>query len=440
MLNLFLDRMKPILGEDYDAFVKSLNDPQKQSLHVNILKDPSHTIPNSFHLMRHPYVENGYYFEKETHPMGKYSYHAAGLYYIQEPSAMLVGSLAPLKKGMRVLDMCAAPGGKSSSIAMRIGSEGLLVTNDITPNRAAILSENMERCGFTNTVVINTDPCKLPSLLPGFFNMVFIDAPCSGEGMFRKLDQAKTTWSESKVYECAHIQKNLIQAAYDLLADDGIIVYSTCTYELEENEYQIQLALDTLDLELIPFDLKPGFTPGIGLPETIRLYPHRFNGEGHYIALLRKTGHTPSGNVQSLKSNLTKEQQKLVNEFYQSTMNCDIPSFLYASNNHIYAVPYPYIDFKKTRVLRNGLYLGECKKNRFEPSHSMALAYAPSAFKRTYNFTYNCVEIEKYLHGETLEGHQGNGFGLITIDGFGLGLVKEVQGVLKNFYPKGLRR
>lgn len=440
MLDIFFERMKDLLQEDYPQFIKSLEEPPYRAIHVNTHKDTADDIPKKYALRPHPYVHHGFYFDKDQLPLGKLAYHDAGLYYIQEPSAMLVGELADLKPGMRVLDLCAAPGGKSTKAALAIGDDGLLIANDIISARAKILSENIERFGLKNTIVTNTSPGNLAQLLPGFFDVVIVDAPCSGEGMFRKLNQAKTTWSMEKVQECSTIQRELIDDAYTLLKENGLLIYSTCTYEKEENEEQIIYALEKYPFTLVPITIQEGFTEGINLPGTIRLYPHKFQGEGHFIAKLKKNVAEVSRSYPTLKSNLTKEQHQLLTTFYQQNLNCPLPPFLMASQNHIYAIPYPYLDLKKCRVLRNGLYLGECKKNRFEPSHSLALALQPEEALRTYNFQADSQDIKKYLHGETLEGHLGNGFGLVLVDGYPLGFVKEVNSILKNYYPKGLRK
>lgn len=439
MLNEFFLRMKNILNDEYDEFVKALEKPAYQSIHINFNKDTEDEIANKYHLKAHPYVKNGYYFNKEEIQLGKLPYHEAGLYYIQEPSAMLVSELADIKKGMRVLDMCAAPGGKSTKAGILAGDEGLLICNDISNSRAKILSENIERFGLKNTLVSNIDPVMFSKYLPNFFDVIIVDAPCSGEGMFRKLDQAKSTWSLEKVEECAMIQKNLIKAAYECLKPGGTLIYSTCTYELEENEHQITEALQNYDFELIPIEMKEGYSSI--LEGTIRLYPHKFNGEGHFIAKLRKKGIPTDFNYPQMKSNLNATQKKLVQDFYKDTLNIPVPSCLFASQDHIYAIPEPYLDLKKVRFLRQGLYLGECKKNRFEPSLSLALSLKPEEAKRIYSFSNESDEIAKYMHGETLEGHLGDGFGLICIDGkYPIGFVKEVKGTLKNFYPKGKRR
>jgi len=440
VLSEFFSRMKNVLNDEYEEFIQALEKPAYQAIHINTNKDTENYIATKYHLLPHPYVGNGYYFNREKIQLGKLPYHEAGLYYIQEPSAMLVSELAQIKPGMRVLDMCAAPGGKSTKAALLIGEDGLLICNDISNSRAKILSENIERFGLKNTIVTNIDPQLFPNYLPGFFDVVIVDAPCSGEGMFRKLDQAKTTWSTQKVEECALIQEKLIKSAHACLKPGGTLIYSTCTYEIKENEEQIQNALSSLSFELLPIEMQEGYSSL--LEGTIRLYPHKFNGEGHFIAKLKKIDDsTKEYSYPTTQSNLNPTQKKLLKEFYTNTLNIPMPSCLLASQDHIYAIPAPFLDLKKVRILRQGLYLGECKKNRFEPSLSLALSLKPEEIKRVYHFNHDSEEITKYIHGETLEGHLGDGFGVICIDGkYPIGFVKEVKGVLKNFYPKGKRR
>lgn len=432
--------MEEILGDEFEDFTQALEKPAYQALYINTNKDQNDAISKKYNLIQHPYVNHGYYFDKSMIQMGKFPYHDAGLYYIQEPSAMLVAELADLKPGMRVLDLCAAPGGKACKAAIKIGDEGLLIANDISTPRAKILSENIERMGLKNTIVTNATSTQLAKVFHGFFDAIIVDAPCSGEGMFRKLDIAKETWSEAKVDECAAIQIELLNDACDMLKDGGILMYSTCTYEVKENEDQVRYALENLPFELVPLKAKPGLVNGINLEGTLRLYPHHFNGEGHFIAKMQKHQATEEKSIKQKKNNLNKEQMQLFKKFYQDTMNMPIPDGLYVSNEHLYALPYPYLDLEKVRILRNGLYLGQFKKNRFEPSLSLALAFECEDFKRVYNYQETDQEIAMYLHGDTFEGHQGNGFGVVAIEGHPLGFVKETSGILKNFYPKGLRK
>ena len=440
-MNEFENYMQSILKEAYPAFQKTLQQPDYKAIHVNTQKDPEMTIPAHFSLQPHPYVKTGFYFDKETLPLGRYAYHDAGLYYIQEPSAMLVAELAEGKPGMKVLDLCAAPGGKATRIALQVGKEGLLVANDINANRARILSENIERFGLANTIVLCSDPQALVKRFENYFDIVILDAPCSGEGMFRKLDQAVETWSVQKVDECAHLQSQLIEQAYAMLKPGGTLMYSTCTYEIKENEDQVRQALERFDLTLDPLEIRPGLTEGIDLPGTLRLYPHLFKGEGHFIAKMikgKQAVSTPIARPQT--SRLTKEQSQLVADFYAQHLKIPLPKTIIANQNHLYAIRPDFPDLKGLRVLRQGLYLGECKKKRFEPSHSLALSLDKEEVRSYYDYPYDAIEIKKYLHGETLEGNHDNGFALICVDGFSLGFAKEVNHVLKNYYPKGLRK
>lgn len=441
-MNEFENYMQSILKDDYPAFQNALQQPDYKAIHINTQKDPHLTIPQKFSLKAHPYVRTGYYFDKEMLPLGRYAYHDAGLYYIQEPSAMLVAELADLKPGMKVLDLCAAPGGKATRAALLVGKQGLLVANDINANRARILSENIERFGLENTIVLCSDPQALVSRFENYFDAIILDAPCSGEGMFRKLDQAVETWSPQKVDECAHIQSRLIEQAYHMLKPGGTLMYSTCTYEIKENEDQVRQALDRFALKLVPLEVRPGMAEGIELAGTLRLYPHLFHGEGHFIAKMIKeeNGSTTSSHFNPQSSNLNREQQQLISEFYANNLKIPLPRTIIANQNHLYAIRTDFPDLKGLRVLRQGLYLGECKKKRFEPSHSLALSLSKDDVQSFYDYPYDSIEIKKYMHGETLEGHHENGFALILVDGFSLGFAKEVNHVLKNYYPKGLRK
>ena len=336
--------------------------------------------------------------------------------------------------------MCAAPGGKTCFTASKLSSAGLMIANDINKLRAGILSENVERFGLQNTIVTNSDPVKLEKYFNNFFDKIILDAPCSGEGMFRKLDQAVETWSIEKVNECAYIQRNLINSAYQMLKDEGILIYSTCTYSLEENEDQVKYMTNDLQMELLEIKKQPGMASGYQNDKVVRMYPHLNKGEGQFIALLKKHTNGSTKKINFLKPNVTKDQLNLVTKFYHNNLNLPVPQYLYNSNNHIYAILPQFPDLKGTKVLRNGLYLGECKKGRFEPSHSLALSLKKEDVKRYYNFKADDLNISKYLHGETLIGNNQKGYGLILVDGYPLAFYKESNNQVKNLFPKGLRR
>lgn len=437
---IFLNRMKDILKDEYDAFIESLSKPNIKAIYLNDNKSHVFDYLNKNYITKHPIVDNGYYFDYMNYPLGKSPFFLAGLYYIQEPSAMLVAHSIDIKEDDYVLDMCAAPGGKTCAIATKLSNKGLMIANDINPLRAKILSENVERFGLENTIVTNCDPVLLTKQLTGFFDKIILDAPCSGEGMFRKEDQAIETWSLDKVNECAYIQKNLMKAAYELLAPNGEIIYSTCTYSKEENEDIIRYALDNFDLSLVPIEKSHGMCEGIHMKEAVRLYPHKYNGEGHFIALLKKGNIGNTNKIRMLKSNINKDKQKIVQDFYKENLNIKTPAYLFDNNNHIYSILPHFPKLDKIRVLRNGLYLGECKKNYFVPSYSLALTLNKDSVKRYYSYKEDSIEIKKYISGETLEGHNQKGYGVIFVEEYPLSFYKESNNQVKNLFPKGLRR
>ena len=431
-------RMKSLLKDEYDDFKKALLEKPVKGLYLNRNKKNVERVLDQNYVEHHPIVENGYLYDENYHP-GRSAYFLAGLYYIQEPSAMLVADALPIEPDDFVLDMCGAPGGKSCEIASRLTGEGVLIANDIEASRARILSENIERFGLDNTIVTNVDPMRFTKQFQEVFDKIVLDAPCSGEGMFRKLEQAIDTWSEEKVLECAHIQKNLLKGAYDMLKQGGMVIYSTCTYSYEENEAMVHYAVDELGFELLPLNKSSGLCPGVDLDEVVRCYPHHYRGEGHFIALLRKPGNSPRKQVRTIKPSVNLADLKVLKAFYQENLNKKVPSYIIENNGHLYAVKKNFPELKGIRVLRNGLYLGEVRKNRFIPSYSLALTLTKQDVKRSYDFPSESEEIKKYIHGETLEGTGEKGFGVIFVDGYPLSFYKESNQV-KNLFPKGLRR
>lgn len=431
-------RMKSLLKDEYDDFKKALLEKPVKGLYLNRNKKNVERVLEEQYIEHHPIVENGYLYDENYHP-GRSAYFLAGLYYIQEPSAMLVADALPIEPDDFVLDMCAAPGGKSCEIASRLTGEGILIANDIEASRARILSENIERFGLDNTIVTNVDPMRFTKQFQEAFDKIVLDAPCSGEGMFRKLEQAIDTWSEEKVLECAHIQKNLLKGAYDMLKQGGMVIYSTCTYSYEENEAMVHYAVDELGFELLPLNKSNGLCPGVDLDEVVRCYPHHYRGEGHFIALLKKPGNSPRKQVRTIKPSVNLADLKVLKAFYQENLNKKVPSYIIENNGHLYAVKKNFPELKGIRVLRNGLYLGEVRKNRFIPSYSLALTLTKQDVKRSYDYPSESEEIKKYIHGETLEGTGEKGFGVIFVDGYPLSFYKESNQV-KNLFPKGLRR
>lgn len=440
MNELFEKQMKDLLKDEYENFKEALLKPNQKAIYLNPLKKDVLKYLDHNYIKEHVVVKDGYYFDYEKYPLGKSPFFCCGLYYIQEPSAMLVSHFLDIKEDDYVLDMCAAPGGKACAIASRLSNNGLMIANDFVALRAKILSENIERFGLQNTIVTNCDPVNFPKILPEFFDKIVLDAPCSGEGMFRKSDAAIETWSIDKVNECAYIQRNLIDAALKLLKPGGQLIYSTCTYNMIENEQQVQYLLDNYDCSLIPIKKSHGMQPGINMKEAVRLYPHQYNGEGHFIALIQKHGESSVSKVKMMKSSINKQNKQLVDDFYKTYLNIKTPPYLYDNNNHIYAILPQFPELKGIRVLRNGLYLGECKKNRFEPSLALALTLTKKDVKQYYSYSEYDKHITDYIHGETIEGSTQKGYGVLFVEDYPLSFYKESNKQAKNLYPKGLRR
>ena len=437
---LFCARMRTLLGQSSENFFASYELPRHAALRFNPRK--TEDLPNlPFALRPVPWAPHGYYYDPELRP-GLHPYHDAGLYYLQEPSAMAPAALLDPRPGERVLDLCAAPGGKSTQLASAMQGQGLLVCNEIHPKRAQILSGNIERLGFANTLVLNETPQRLSRRFPDWFDRVLVDAPCSGEGMFRKEAAALTDWSVETVKMCAARQLDILLDAAKLLRPGGRLVYSTCTFAPEENEGVIAAFLASrpdYDIEAVE---APYFAPGHPewvdgpqtLSKTFRLWPHLLNGEGHFAAVLRRKegGETPC--LPELKHEpMPKEFAAFAKENLPPLP--EGTPLLFGQTLYLAAPGTP--DLQGLRVLRSGLELGQLRKGRFEPAHALALWLKDAG--ETLSLPSDSQELHRYLHGETLPtGHKG--WTLVQVDGYSLGWGKGAAGILKNHYPKGLRR
>lgn len=437
-IELFYQRMADLLQEEYPLFEKALEQQESKGFYLNTLKSDILDHLDHNRIKAHEFLVNSYRYNQDHYQPGRHPYFDLGLYYIQDPAAMIVANTVTLNKDDYILDMCGAPGGKSCKIAMELSSQGLLVANDISPLRAKILSGNIERMGITNAIVTNGDPQKFTSDFDGFFDKVFLDAPCSGEGMFRKTDKAIATWSPEKISECVTIQRRLLDRAYALLKKDGLLVYSTCTYSLEENEKQVKYMLENYPVELVKIPMMPGMSSGIDLEGTIRMYPHKYQGEGQFVAVLKKLEEAHD-RTKTLGDNITKSQRELIQQFYQANLNLTMPECLFNSNDHIYAINPNFVQIPNFKILRTGLYLGVCKKNRFEPAHSLARTLTKEQVKRFVDLPVDSPEFKNYLAGLTLKAAGQKGYGVIFGDGYPLSFYKESD-MIKNLYPKGLRR
>ena len=460
----FRNRMKQMLKEEYPAFENSYAKPSCQSLRINELKGDVNKVCGKTDFLedRVPWAEDGYYYKEEGRP-GKHPFHEAGVYYIQEASAMApVMALQP-KAGEKILDLCAAPGGKSTQIAAAMKGQGLLVCNEIHSQRAKILSENIERMGVVNALVTNHEPAVLETHFQEYFDRILVDAPCSGEGMFRKNEEAVKEWSPENVSMCAGRQLDILESAAGMLRPGGTMVYSTCTFAPSEDEGTINSFLaEHPEFSLVEIPQFAGMEPGNPaylknscdrdtiteesrkirneLTKTVRLWPHKLKGEGHFMACLRKegvlTGETFStGGVQKgFPEGECREWQEFEKQYLRKELAGQYLKF----GDQLYLIPENMPSLKGLKVLRAGLHLGTIKKDRFEPSHALALSLRPEEAVLTYDLTVK--EAEEYLSGQTFQAEGEKGWYLISVEGYSLGWGKLAGGIMKNHYPKGLRK
>ncbi|MBQ7793466.1 MAG: RsmB/NOP family class I SAM-dependent RNA methyltransferase [Clostridia bacterium] len=430
----FADKMRDMLGDEYAEFCKAFCAEENFcGIRINTLKKGARVavskVLGGFDTV--PWCENGCYGTKEL-LSGKHPYHAAGLFYFQEPSAMAAVPVLGIKHGDRVLDLCAAPGGKATQAAAELAGTGLLVANEIIPQRAKIVSENIERMGVKNAVVTNETPERLAEKFPEEFDSIILDAPCSGEGMFRKEPQAISEWSLAHSETCAVRQKKIADCAVKMLAAGGRLVYSTCTFAHCENEGVAEYITKTYpEMKLIKISENSLLDGYDAEGKTKRIFPHKMRGEGHFIALFQKDGERPPRNVQKKAKKIPPEAEAFIRE----NLNCELSGEPVLFGDRLYLLPEP-LDLDKIKVLRAGLELGEVRKGRFIPSHALALALEGKDFKNTVN--PSAEDIARFMHGETLSAESGGWCGVLA-DGYPLGWGKCSGGILKNHYPKHLR-
>lgn len=480
----FKERMMQLLGDEYEAYEQGFSNRHYGGLRVNTLK----LSPEDFEqisptpIKRVPFIKNGYYYNENEQP-AKHPYYYAGLYYLQEPSAMTPASLLPVKPGDKVLDLCAAPGGKSTELAAKLKGEGVLVSNDISNSRAKALLKNIELFGVRNAAIVSEAPVKLVDTFRGYFDKILVDAPCSGEGMFRKSPAIMKNWEQYGVDYYNKLQKEILLSAVLMLKPGGYLLYSTCTFSPEENEGTMKFLLEEFaEMELIPAipDTKlskeeyealseedkerlasikseksvsyDGFD--FGKPEWVeagekelsyglRLWPHRIGGEGHFVALLHKKEEASS--YESMAYQPSSKDQKLISEeaitFLKSLkLKIDFKRII-VREDRLYLLPDGIPDLKGLRVLRSGLFLGEMKKNRFEPSQSLANALTLEAYDNIYNLGAGEEDVLRYLKCESIELKKPckDGWVLVCVDGFPLGWGKVNKGNFKNKYLPGWR-
>lgn len=425
----FVSRMQKDLPQDeQEAFFDAYDKPACRGIRVNSLKIGTEEFKriSPFALRPVPWEANGFYVAEEK--PGRHPHHFAGLYYCQEPSAMSVVPQVGVRPGERVLDLCAAPGGKSTQLAQAMEGEGILFCNEPVPARAHILTQNIERMGVRNSVAICSRTADLAWRFPKFFDRVLVDAPCSGEGMFRKNpEEALKNWSEENVRFCAKRQREILADAASMLAEGGTLVYSTCTFSREEDEGQTELFLRE--------------HPDFVLERQQKLYPHRAEGEGHYCAVLKKETYEDRNPVRcpQQREQVTPKERASFLRFCEMHLKKVPQGRLFAAGGILYLLPVgmPHVDWAGTVLLRAGVRAGEFAKNRFEPSHALAMCLRADDAARTVCCTVS--EAEKFMRGETLLADVSDGWCLVCVDSYPLGWGKATGGIIKNHYPKGLR-
>ncbi len=426
----FIDRMKNLLGKDFPKFFDALQQEQVKALCVNENKISVEHFKDVVDFKVEPikYEKCGFYVDNEK--KGRHPLHHAGAFYLQEPSAMFTVNAHKFKGTEKVLDLCAAPGGKTIQIANRI-KNGVLVSNEIDTQRSKVLFSNVERMGLKNVIISNEKPENLAKAYANTFDVCLVDAPCSGEGMFRRGEEVTTEWNENLPEMCAKRQWDIVVEADKTLKQGGTLIYSTCTYSLEENESIVKAIAENLGYEIVNIETE-NFSRGINLPQAVRLYPHVVKGEGQFVAVLKKQ----SKNDLVAGRNAKINNSTLANKFVEENMAITLPC--YEVDGCVYAVADPNLIKSNIKYVSLGVRVGRFENKRFEPEHNLFSAYG-NKFLRTINLSLGDVLVQKYLRGETFNYQIRDGYGAILLENCCLGGFKAVNGVIKNHYPKGLR-
>ena len=443
----FEETMKQCLGSEWPDFKKTYEEIGYSGIRYNSLKIDRETFlsvgPDV--LEEVPWCSTGFYYDGSSQP-AKHPYYHAGLYYIQEPSAMLPASLLPVEPGDKVLDLCAAPGGKSKQLAGKLQGKGLLVSNDISVSRARALVKNLEMAGVTNAVIISEKPEKLAAKLPGFFDKILVDAPCSGEGMFRKNPQMVKDYEEHGPAYYANLQKEILNEAVKMLKPGGYLLYSTCTFSPEEDEGTAAWLLEQEPslkiIDSFSFEGRANGRPDwIGSKEmtlisAYRMWPHRLKGEGHFAVLFQKEdGASVTYPERKRSRRLTDEAGEFLNRIRLE----DQDGVYEEIGGKLYLVPKQMPELKGIRIVRSGLYLGDIKKKRFEPSQALAMAVKKEQYDACVLLSLDDERVIRYLKGETMEAEGPDGIVLVCVDGYPLGWGKLNCGRLKNKYAVSWR-
>ncbi len=427
----FIEKYNNLLGDEAKDFFASFDQEAVSAYRTNPLKKQQKDFPDAI-----PETPWGHYGKIS----GKSADHATGSVYSQEPAAQMVAQVAAPAKGSRVLDLAAAPGGKSTHLLSYLDNTGLLVSNEINPKRSKILVENIERFGARNVVVTNTSADKLAKVFKNYFDTIVFDGPCSGEGMFRKDPDAIQYWHKDYPSELAQLQKDILSDGLKMLAPGGQLIYSTCTWSPEENEGVVAWILENYpDLELVEIPKWNGMRGGVDFPETARMYPHHFKGEGQFVAKFQDKRVPEQTRIKEGKTNLNKEQKQLWECFAKKHLKTDLDGLLQVFGDNLYLLPKGLPDLSKVKIARNGLHLGVFKKKRFEPSFALGIALTSDEVVSSIELTQD--QFAQYVSGNvvTLDQTQPNGWYQLLVDGNGFGFAKIVGNTVKNYYPKGLR-
>lgn len=453
----FEEKMKELLKEEFPDYIACYDKPRYYGLRVNTDKISAEEFEKicPFPIRPVPWIHNGYYYDGERDVLSKHPYYFAGLYYLQEPSAMTPASRLPVEPGDRVLDVCAAPGGKATELGARLKRDGVLVANDLSSSRAKGLLKNIEVFGIGNILVLSEEPGKLSGYFPEYFDKILIDAPCSGEGMFRKDRKMVKAWEEHGPEFFANIQKSIILQAASMLKPGGMLLYSTCTFDGRENEQVIEHLLDRCpEFHIVPMEGYEGFCNGHPeiaksnrpeLIDTVRIFPHKMEGEGHYLALLQK-GEAAETAV-SVHRKGGRGKGRLPEELENFLKDVSVPfdiGRMDIRGERVYYMPEGLPDVRGIRFLRTGLLLGELKKNRFAPSQALAMYLKKEEYEKTIDLSAEDERIFRYLKGETLDvsdffEDRDKGWYLVCVDSYPLGWGKLSNGTLKNKYLPGWR-
>jgi NOL1/NOP2/sun family putative RNA methylase len=452
----FVERMNRLLGEEASSFWKALEShPAPTSIRVNTLKISVDEFKSrsDYKLTPLPWTDIGFIVAEED--LGSHPYHGAGLYYLQEPSAMAVAEILDPQPGELVLDIAAAPGGKTTHLATRMRNQGVLVANDPHGGRVQALARNLERWGTHQTAITQESPQRLADHFGSIFDRVLVDAPCSGEGTFRKHPGEIKKWTENYVRRCAANQNEILWYAAQMVRPGGYLTYATCTFSPEENEGTVKRFLENRpDFKILPIADRPGFSPGNpdwvdgprSLENTVRIWPHKAPGEGHYIALMQRTQENESTKAVRHTPQCPTQKRAAYRAFVKETFKKDLLPPLAAPHgqqlalygDRLYATSEQMPSLEGLRVRHWGWWLGTINKDRFTPSHALAMGLPPQCFRDRLDYYGHDQEVTRYMRGLTIKSNGEDRWVVITVDGYPLGWGKRQQNKLHSLFPRWL--